>query len=66
MKAKPVVLSCDVLVCRTQAQEQLDQLQELQRELSSRAMELESFKGTMDLSEQVCLLTLVWDLFNNM
>ncbi|CAG06219.1 unnamed protein product, partial [Tetraodon nigroviridis] len=35
-----------------QAMEQLDQLQELQRELTTRTMELESFKGTMDSSEQ--------------
>lgn len=53
-------------MCGSQAREQLDELQELQTELTSRTMELESFKGTIDSSEQVRLLTLVWDRFNNM
>lgn len=57
-----VLLICP-LVCLTQEKEQLDQLQELQSELTSRTLELESFKGTIDSSEQVILLTLVWDLF---
>lgn len=34
------------------------QLQELQAELASRSLELESFKGTVDSSEQVFILTL--------
>lgn len=34
------------------------QLHELQAELASRSLELESFKGTVDSSEQVFILTL--------
>lgn len=39
------------------------QLQELQAELASRSLELESFKGTVDSSEQVFVLTLLSDVF---
>lgn len=61
--SEPCLLNGGVLVCLPQEKEQLMQLQELQAELASRSLELESFKGTVDSSEQVFILTLLSDVF---
>lgn len=55
--SEPCVLNGGVLLCLPQEKEQLMQLQELQVELASRSLELESFQGTVDSSEQVFILT---------
>lgn len=54
-----------VLTFPAQERDQLDQLQELQRELMSSRVELESLKTTMTSSQQVTFFSLVFWVFLN-